>query len=285
MNTYLKESIHRYLSNREYISSSRLKLRKRSCYHFMNPEFESTQAMAIGTMIHEACLEPHLFERKYTTINQDALPNPLKDFRDQENKDYKKQLEQEAKDRGLTLINEKEYIRCQRISSQIQNCKGRGFDIFRNAIQSGSGLIEHSFYTTCPDTGLKVKGRPDLFDPQSGFVFDLKTTTNASPRLFSYDSRKYDYPLQAVHHMQTIQPFFEVKLYVYIVIEKRIFNQIAMYYLTPDDISKLTLMHHDLKVKACECLKQNSLQGYEEHATDPEDGLIPLELPFYYFDE
>ena len=58
------------------------------------------------------------------------------------------------------------------------------------------GIPEMSGYYRHPDTGIKCKVRPDLWDEGNGILVDIKTTRNSSdPQEFWKDCKKYRYDL------------------------------------------------------------------------------------------
>lgn len=64
-----------------------------------------------------------------------------------------------------------------------------------------AGEPEVSLFATDPDTGVKIKARPDWNRP--GYLVDLKTTADANPAKFGKTAAAYGYHIQAAWYLHT----------------------------------------------------------------------------------
>lgn len=191
----MKPGIYPNLSNEEYhstvgISSSGLSIiAEKTPAHYkaslLTPRKE-TPAMADGTRLHAAILEPHLFESRYAPI----LPH---DKRTKEGKAYWQEW-QEA-NVGKLPVTPDDRDQAQRIR-----------DILWADTEVESLLInariERSVFATDPETGVVVKCRPDA-DNISMFrwLVDVKSTEDASEEAFSWSAYRYGYYRQAAFYL------------------------------------------------------------------------------------
>ena len=107
-----KDSNDQYHSHNS-ISASGLKyICKHSVYHFINQIPKETSAMAFGTAVHTALLEPDTFYDIY-------YPMPdIGDLRKKANKELK--LEEEKKADGKILLSNEDHIRIKEILKNLK---------------------------------------------------------------------------------------------------------------------------------------------------------------------
>ena len=67
------------------------------------------------------------------------------------------------------------------------------------------GKSEQSFFATELETGLDVKCRPDFMLDDLSLIFDLKTTTDASPKGFQKSLVSYRYYVQAAWYLDVVE--------------------------------------------------------------------------------
>ena len=150
-----------------------------------NP-MEPTPAMLRGTMIHTACLEPHLFDEQYVTV-PDGIDKRTKDG---------KQLFADIEASGKTPIKSDDAA----LSSTLSDMFNFHPFIITKLNINATVHIEKSFITDI--NGVQVKIRPDIFiEPcktyPNGLIIDLKTTADASTSGWSKSITNYEYYLQS----------------------------------------------------------------------------------------
>lgn len=165
------------------ISASGLKtIHKKSVYHLINQQFKETPAMALGTAVHQAILEPHDFHDIYHVIEKiDKRTKAGKE-------EYQKQID---------LANGKIIIEDD-IHEIIKSILG---DFRQNDLAQKycKGEIELSHYTQYE--GIDVRVRPDVINHVSDFISDVKTCQDNSPQAFKRDVYNWGYHLQAAFYM------------------------------------------------------------------------------------
>tara|TARA_R110000772_G_scaffold65396_1_gene145952 strand:- start:4606 stop:5367 length:762 start_codon:yes stop_codon:yes gene_type:complete len=164
------------------ISASGLKtIYKKSVYHFLNQKpFEST-AMALGSAVHCAMLEPELYYKDYHVMPKiDRRTKAGKEAFDIETK----------KSDGKILLSLEDH---EKITSILNNF--RNHDLAQNYCK---GEIELSHYSKHENIDVRV--RPDVLNRVENFISDVKTCQDNSPNAFKRDVYKYGYHLQCAFY-------------------------------------------------------------------------------------
>lgn len=187
-----------YHSDRHYFSSSQLKQALVSPAHFKyytlerNSKHESTPAMELGTLIHMILLEPHLFDSTYVihtgdTNKDGSIPKASARIL-------------EGKYPGLTPISKKWYDMACLARQNIEK-----YPAANELIYSKDAEYEPSYFTQCPETGLRLRVRPDMIDLNKGVIVDVKTTYAATKHDFIKDAKySYHYDLSAWTYLYVI---------------------------------------------------------------------------------
>jgi|TARA_R110000823_G_scaffold309869_1_gene434420 exodeoxyribonuclease VIII len=164
------------------ISASGLKtIYKKSVYHFLNQKpFEST-AMALGSAVHCAMLEPELYYKDYHVM-------PKIDRRTKAGKEAF-EIETKKSD-GKILLSLEDH---EKITSILNNF--RNHDLAQNYCK---GEIELSHYSKHENIDVRV--RPDVLNRVQNFISDVKTCQDNSPNAFKRDVYKYGYHLQCAFY-------------------------------------------------------------------------------------
>src|SRR5690554_6944177 len=124
--------------------------------------------MEFGSLVHSWVLEPDSVESLYLKI-------PKLDRRTKAGKEKYAELEAEAKERKLAMIDEETWAKAAIIRDAVYSHKAA-------AAILGKGEAEQSVIWTNPETGEKCKARADWL--RENFTTDVKTTTDASPAEF-----------------------------------------------------------------------------------------------------
>lgn len=176
------------------IGSSDLKLVQRTPLHYWaakldpsRPERAQTKAMKIGTMIHTATLEPHLFDEMFT-----VMPEGL-DRRTKEGKETW----------ALIQATGKEPV----TQGELDTAKGAAASIHahpttRLLFDRCGAVTEQSIFWNDPHTGLPMKVRPDIMVAPcelfpNGLIADVKSTEDAGEEAFGKSAWNWDMHLQA----------------------------------------------------------------------------------------
>ena len=230
------------------VSNSGLKLVNRSPAHFKyQKEHESTRSMVIGSALHMACLEPHLFYKTYVL---------LRNAKDRTSSEYK----EAKKENGEELVL---------VSGEIERVEGIMNSLYKNTairkILELPGYNELSGFSIDPDTGVTCRHRFDKLT-HCGIAVDLKTTIDARPDAFSRSIFAYGYNIQNAFYADQYNWITGDFLqdFVFIAIESESPYAAKLYRLDEDSL----LIGKDAYKKALDayayCLEMNEWPAYED---------------------
>ena len=247
----VKDTNEQYHSHKDYISASGLKMiAKKSVHHFLNAEFKSTPSMAFGTAVHTAIYEPKEYHKDYHII-------PKIDRRTKAGKELYAQHLEEAK--GKDIIDETDHQRILTILENLDKSEAKEF------VQ---GEMELSHYLEYE--GVKVRVRPDCVNKVAGFISDVKTCQDNSPRAFLSDIYKYKYHVQAAFYMDMLG----VNKFVFIAIETNAPYSIETYVLSDELLEKGRQEYKKVLADWKYFLETDVALGYDGNRND--DGIIIL---------
>jgi len=175
--------------NRPEISASELKAMAKSAWHWeayrsQEGKAEPTQAMLLGTHVHELVLEP---------LQNSFVVAPKIDMRTKEGK---------AEAQAFADANKGKFIVEQKTSDKAHAMADRVLNS-----EFWAGLMECEFETEIPFYTQELKAGVDLYVKPcerypNGAIVDLKTTQDLSG--FKWDFYKYGYDIQAVHYQSVV---------------------------------------------------------------------------------
>lgn len=152
------------LSNAAYhteapgLSASGLKLMAKSPAHYAcREEYQETPAMAFGSAVHCAVLEPDVYAEAY-----EVYPDKTR---------FSQALKMDAIERGMTPIKQGDHDRIQRIAEAVRSHPDA-------AALLAEGQAEASGFWKDPATGVQCKLRADWTNPDLQVIADLKTAGN-----------------------------------------------------------------------------------------------------------
>lgn len=208
------------ISNQTYharpeISSSDVKaVAGKSLAHWKGKVWKDSSAFALGTAVHALVLEPQ--NNLVVRGPEDRRGNRWKEA----------QLAADLD--GKILLTEGDYDLAQAIAAPVIN-----HEVVKGWIADPSFVAEGSFFATDPQTGVKIKCRPDGYLPDAGIVFDIKTTRDASPEGFPREIRSYNYDLQAAHYLRCLQQAgYMATTFVFVAVEKEPPYAVGLHALT-----------------------------------------------------
>lgn len=167
-------------------------------YEFKNPS-EPTPAMALGTAIHEAILEPNLF-----MANAVVMPK------------FEGKGSREAKDQWLL-----EHHGSRILKEEDRECiKGVLGAISAHSTARGllsSGAAEESYFWQDSETGIVCKCRPDFL--RGGHtIIDVKSTIDAQPTTFPKAIANFSYHLSAAFYLEGVSQVIGQRFDEFIII-------------------------------------------------------------------
>lgn len=268
----MKQGLFDGISNAEYhggqgISKSGLDLIAQSPLHYyaayLDPKRqprEETPAMAIGTAIHSAVLEPDKFDADYLVL-------PECDRRTKEGKAIYAAFAEQAQEGGKRVISADDYKACLAIAAQVRSHPAA-------RVLFGQGIAEQSAYWVDKQTGVQCKARPDWL--MAGGIVDVKSTENASAAAFQRSVVSWRYHVQAAWYLDGIKAATgdDAQAFMFAVFEKKAPYACAFYYADADMLELGRREYRRNLQTYAECMNSNSWPGYSAE-------ILPISLPVW----
>lgn len=262
-----------YHANTTHVSKSGLDLIARSPLHYweryLNPMREAKEksdALIMGSAIHAAILEPHLFDSEFFSLNDADKCEEIGGASPRATKAYKEwKAEQLLSHEGKQLLSH----------DQIKTVEAMKAAFFAHATAPrlvGRGFVENSFFFTEPTTGAPCKFRPDYVG-ENLWVVDLKSTEDASPKGFGKSIANFNYLKQGAFICDGLANLgHKVKGFIFIAVEKEPPYGIGIYYMTSEHLEMGRAAYRRDCAVYMHCLKTGTWPGY-----NPEP--VPIDLP------
>ena len=220
------------MSNEQYhatdaISSSAVKtVHGKSLLHWKaRSNFTATNSMAIGTCVHDMCLEN----------GQGVMRGPA----DRRGNAWKDAFA-DAEAGGKLLLTAGDYDLARNVADSV---------LFHpvGQIMAGNDTVnEASFFATDPETGLELKCRPDSFHKWNATVYDIKTCQSSLPRDVAKDTNTYSYALQCAFYLKVLRlAGYEANRFSFVFVEKT-----APYAVNVSELSDDFLQYAEREVDA-----------------------------------
>ena len=211
------------LSNEDYhlsdpYSNSELSTIHKSLASYLykkeNPDPPSTE-MTFGSAFHTLILEPDKFDDEFVFVEASTRNTKI----------YKDAVKEEE-DRSVLLMSEAQLLEAMKDSLMNHTIASNMFS---------GGEAEQSFFWTDPETGIRMKCRPDYLIEK--VVVDLKTARDASYDAFLKNVIAYRYFVQNPLYTDGINQVsgYDVEKFVFVVVEKTPPHPVAIYQL--DDVA------------------------------------------------
>lgn len=210
---------------------------------------DSTQAKAakdFGTACHVAILQPELFEAQVMRGPEDRRGNKWTD------------AAAYAQDAGKTLLIASAFDEVLAMRDAVHA------DAWINSlITGGKPEVEHSGYWIDPETGEKVRCRPDLYRGDLSIMLDLKSALSAHPDAFARSVINYGYHAQEAIYSDGYRTLGrKVDGYVFLAWEKKSPYAFAVYELPPSIVDEgRAIMRKALETYSA-CRKANRWPAY-----------------------
>lgn len=283
-------SITDYHANRTHYSSTGIKHAKNSLRHFkwfLNGQMNiSGSHLDFGNAFELALLDKKGFEKEVAIAQTEywvaeALKEKPKLKVPKQSAKYQQLQDQfYAENKGKYIITDTGEHGYSGIEKMLENCYKD--DTIRQLIKGTEYQL--SLFWTDEETGLNLKTRPDICKVKKNVVVNLKTTLDGSPKSFTRDIVKYDYPLQACLEIKGciasgLMP--SVDNYFWLVVEKSAPFNATIYEFDQADISgcmdELDYYLH----KIAEAKEKDQWPGYTAAADNPY-GILQAFIPPYY---
>jgi exodeoxyribonuclease VIII len=223
---------------------------------------ETTKSMDLGTGVHYATLEPHLFEEKILRGTDDRRGNKWKD------------VLEEAAAYGKLALTSGDYDKALRMGDS-----ARKIPIIRRIAESQI-LAEPSAFWTDSTTALECRCRPDIYSPAFEIMVDLKAGHDASPRGWSKIAADKGYHAQEAWYTEgwTKAGGGAVDGFIFLAIEDEFPHLSAVYELTPRAVDEGRAAMAKALATYKQCKEIGVFPGYPETVQE-------LELPSWTYRE
>jgi hypothetical protein len=284
-------SIEDYHANTTHLSATTLKYARESLKHFdwyrtgRLPREDKPQ-FSFGNAFELALLAPNEYLQKVAVMPEAEWFEEVKaskpDVKTIRNTTiYKERCAQWMNENaGKYVISETGPESFEAIEEMLSSC-------YQDKIIQG--LIKNteyqlSLFWTDPETGIKLKTRPDICKRKKNVIVNLKTILDGSPDGFSKDLKKWDYPLQAVIEIEGCLRtgiMDKVDNYFWLAVEKVAVFNATIYEFQETDIAPVMDSFHFLLSRIKKAQEKNLYPGYTDLA-DNEYGILQAKIPLWY---
>lgn len=252
---YVKIPDEDYFAMTDFMSHSTLKLIKDSPSKMqwaIKHPMKSSPAMALGSAIHAAILEPDLFEKEYKV-------KPKCDMRTKAGKQQSEEWNEENP--GVKSVNQFDM-------DVIVKVRGRVMDDPQLSQFVTGGSKECSFFAKNTSVeNILMKGKLDqIVTTKNGtFIVDIKTTDSANRHVFNNDITKYSYLTQASYYMKLVEEATGERPdgYVILALEKTKDCDVQTFYFDNEDLELGSKLCEQWLQRYALCLSTNEWPGYE----------------------
>ena len=179
----IKDTNDEYHSHKSISASGLKMIYKKSVYHHLNSVFKMTDAMNFGTAVHSALLED----------SNDIAVLPEFDARTNEGKKIKQDFFNN--NQGKIIIKQEQQEAIEKIKNNFNK-----HSLARSLVKRLTET-EVSYYGKIDNIPVRV--RPDGIK-KNDYIIDIKTTSDASPRIFKSQMYNYAYHLQACFYSEAL---------------------------------------------------------------------------------
>jgi hypothetical protein len=286
---YTDISINDYHKNQSHISSTSIKLAKKSLASWkwaQNHPQEVKLHFDFGNAFELALLDKGNFEKGVAILQSTAWVAKAMEEKP-ELKVPKNSACYKAEESKFLAANEGKYI--------IPDVGDQSFEVVEYMLESCyrdstiQKLIKNteyqlSLFWTDEQTGVNLKTRPDICKRKKNVIVNLKTTNDGSPEAFSRELAKYDYPLQASIEMRGcvesgLMP--QIDNYFWLVVEKVPPFNATLYEFEQGDMHYSSDELDYLLRRIQRAREENLYPGYGDRAAN-EYGILQANIPVWY---
>ncbi len=223
---------------------------------------KATPAMDLGTAVHMATLEPHLYHEKIIRGPDDRRGNKWKDA-----------LE-EAAAYGKLCLTSGDFDKSLRMGEAARKVP------IVTQLADSQVLFEASAFWTDPESGIECRCRPDVYSPAMEVMADLKVTGDASASFWARNAANLGYHAQEAWYSDgwAQSGGGAVDGFVFIVIEDEFPHPSAVYELTPRAVMEGRAAMAKALAIYKECRSAGAFPGYP-------DTVQELDIPAWAYRE
>ena len=275
MKNYLQRfEIQKPSLEKRKLSYSSLKQFARSPIHYiqyLNQKFEPSDSMVLGSLVDCLLLTPDDFEKTYLVI-------PKIDRRSKAGKEAFAEAQEKASEQNLTIVSEVQFNTAQIMVEQVWNNQEAATIL--NATTETQKRIEWNH------KGLPFIGYLDgagQFEQGKKFIFDLKTTSDASLDTYTKQLINLKYDLQiAMYYLAYQRQNFEQPLAYHIVVENKAPYSCNVFRLSDTVLEAGKRVYDNLCDQFKNCLEENLWHMSYEYFQEPNQ---ILDLPDWYINK
>lgn len=233
-------------------------------YLFGNAEPDADH-LNVGNAVHTLALEPRLFEDRFYVLGEGIVRNA-------KHEKYQNELANAA---GRKIITPKDFVKIQGMADALRR-KPKAL-----ALLDAPGKIEASIFWTDPETGIKLRCRPD-FMRDDRLIVDLKTGHTAEPGLFFSTAWDFFYDVSAAMTTEGYEALTgeEPQNYVFLVIEDKPPHKIEIYdTFRPDDFGNVCYVEAG-KVRLRKLLQKYKFCRENDYWPSYNDVVVPMGYPY-----
>lgn len=298
----INDSMEKYLCA-DGESSSSLKEILKTPQHYLwykHQKQEPKPHFELGTFIHKAFLEPSKFskvviEPKINNTTNEGLIKSIQwywrllgvgndciltQYKHSQLREMLNELKANAKDFTIVSETHKSVIDCAHI-----NYKTYGGGILPHLLKYIKSEV--SMYGTDPQTGMKVKIRPDglILAENLGvnIIVSMKTTSAGTIEEFQRDCAKFKYELSEGMYLDVASHITgrEFTGTLAIMIQTSLPFQIALLWWDAEDLQIGKLKYYKAMQDVKECTEKGKYPGFDSRAEEGNYGIIKMKLPGY----
>ena len=174
---------------------------------------KETPAMALGTAIHAALLEPKVYETGFVVTPKEASDRRTKAY---------KEWAKTVGDQRILSIDDAAIV--DRVCEAVDKSQ------MVSSVLCMPGEAEKEIYWRCMETGVACRAKLDKLC--GSVVLDVKTTDDAKPAAFARTVGKFRYDLQASHYLDGA----EAQAFIFIAVEKQAPFRVRLYEIAEIDL-------------------------------------------------
>lgn len=288
---YSDLSIEDYHENKTHISATQIKYARESLKHFewfisgKLPQ-EEKQQFGFGNAFELALMASDVYLKKVAVMPEnDFIAAALEEKPDltvpRNSKKFKTERDQWlTANQGKYIISDTGDFSFEAIEEMLSSCYQD--KVIQALIKNTEYQL--SLFWTDPETGVKLKTRPDFCKRKKNVLVNIKTTADGSPEAFSKDLKKWDYPIQAAIEIQgalNTGLMDRVDTYFWLVVEHQPPFNATIYEFQETDIAAVTDTLFYLLNKIKKGQDQGLWPGYSDQA-DNEHGILRANIPLWY---
>lgn len=254
-------------------SASRLKALRQSPAHMraeiLSPK-EPTPEMKLGTKLHQAILEPHIFFERHV-----VMPDFASGLCDEKGNLYKNPratnkyrdlvADWQRENPGLEVIDAEDYTLIMNIAISVKKHRAVNAILAETPQESR----EVSYIWTDAKTGVRCKARADVLSESLDLLADFKSTTDASPKAFPRTIINFGYHHQADFYLHGAAALGKpIESFVFIPFEKTEPFAVAAYRIRDE---ALEIAHRENEIALAfyaECQERNEWPSYSPEIED-----------------